>query len=35
MMPYNKKQEGIDGQDIIVSDDSISDLPVFDWEVPV
>lgn len=35
MMPYNKRQEGAEGQDIIVSDDSISDLPVYNWEIPV
>ena len=34
-MPYNKKQETEDGGEIIVSDDSISDLPVYNWELPV
>lgn len=33
-MPYNRKQEGADGGDIIVSDDSISDLPVINWQIP-
>ena len=35
MMPYNKKQETEDGGEIVVSDDSISDLPVYNWELPI
>jgi len=35
MMPYNRPQEMADGGDIVVSDDSISDLPVYNWEIPI
>jgi hypothetical protein len=29
LMPYNRPPE--EGGDVIVSDDSISDIPVFNW----
>ena len=33
-MPYNKQNE-LDEGEIVVSDDSISDIPLNNWEIPL